>query len=90
MKLRVTIDIDVGDHMDGWRDEEIRQVLYDEIVNFIHIKHAEDLAEVVFRNSAHPAPIFTVEGYERQLATGQHYDRWSKFTYRPDWKFKKL
>ena len=88
MKIRVTIDFDVGDFMDNWRDEEIRQNFYDEVVNLIHIKHAEELSELAFKN-AQPM-MYTLEGFKIQQATKEHHERWSKITYRPDWKFKKL
>ena len=85
MKIKLDIEIDVGDHMVNMSEEEIAQILFDDVINYNTVQHFGDSMHWCCKgkiggDDEDPNPTF------KRLY--EHHKLWGEICSAATWSFK--
>ncbi len=79
MKIKLTIELDLPDTMSDWNDSELRQVVFDEYVNFSTISHLSESIDWKTRG----------DSSLNEMIAQKHHD-WSKICNSAVWEIDRV
>lgn len=85
MKVRLTVDLDLPDQYAAWTAAEMRQMLFDSYVNYVHIGHLEDALDHYDSGG-----LYTVDEKQSGRQMYEHHREAAKFTKPVTWNYEKL
>ena len=85
MKVKLTITLDVGDHMNGFSKPEIIQNIFDDYINYVTVCHARDAVTWCAKDKS-----FKEQGSNQAELIYKHHDLWRELTQQPVWDLEEI